>query len=65
MHISIANRGEKLRSVERTIRSWENYSKGELSDKLQRVNWGEWYQGNVDEKLSFVQEVLYETVNSK
>lgn len=60
----IVNNDTKLRGVEKSIRSWENYSKTELMAKLQTVNWGDWYRGDVDERLTFVQEVLCETVSS-
>lgn len=60
--IHITNKSTKLMSVEKTIRSWEYYSKDALMNILQNVNWGIWFQSGLEERVIFLQESLCEAV---
>lgn len=62
--VKVKNMEARMLGVERTIRSWENYSKESLMEYLQRVNWGRWYECNADDKVIFINDVLCEAMNN-
>lgn len=61
---NIRNEASRMLSVERNIRSWENYSKDALMELLQMVNWGRWYECCLEEKVIFMNDVLCEAMNN-
>lgn len=64
IEVNIINKKSKFRSVEKTIISWENYTPQNLIELLHRVNWGQWFQADIEGRVIFMQEILIEAVRN-
>lgn len=62
--IYVTNKKAKLFSVERIIRSWDDYSKYALMDILQNENWGPWFDGELEDKVMFLNRTLCDAVQN-
>lgn len=62
--INIKSKGEKIKKVERVIRCWDDYSKENLLSALQNVNWVNWRESGIDDKVAILGDTLVNVVNN-